>query len=117
VSGGRRTNRRWSENEYRLWLRVPSPNCKQWTNKGGGYIGKAGHTMREAWDDTRAVFKRRFANDEVISDWQARSDGGLLTNRDGQMKQGLKDGSECDSSEYSAASTRMGTLPVILADH
>jgi hypothetical protein len=55
------------------------------------------------------VFRRRFANDEVISDWQARSDGGLLTNRDGQMKRGLKDDSERGSSEYSATSARMGS--------
>jgi hypothetical protein len=109
VNGGRRTNGGWSKDEYGPWLRVPSPNRRQGASRGRGYMGKTGQYEREERDDTRPVFRRQFADDAGVSEWQARSDGGRAAALKGQVKNGRNNGNDSGSSESSVVPEKRGS--------
>jgi hypothetical protein len=109
VSGGRRTNGGWSEDEYGLWLRVPSPNRRQGANRGRGYMDRAGQNEKEDREDFRPVMRRNFADGSGGSKWQVKSGGGRAAPLEGEEKQWHNHGSDVGSSEFSAAPVERGS--------
>jgi hypothetical protein len=110
VSGGRKTSGGWSENEYGPWLRIPSPNRRQGTNRGGAFENKAGRHTREIRGGPGRVALRRFTDDEASPELPDWTDGGQGVIRNGQAKHGLREGSDGGSSEYPAEPAMKGTI-------
>jgi hypothetical protein len=83
ISGGRKTSGGWSENEYGPWLRIPSPNRRQGTSRGGVGEIRAGWQAREFRDGVTGVAGRRFNEEEAFPEMPIRREGGQGELRNG----------------------------------